>query len=83
MKVTYSLLTKTWLYALSEPSLMANIIRICRYEDDVDKKVLLLLRIDNLLPKKNKLKIPSFVTRDYIDLVLNEIEKKIEYQMVV
>jgi hypothetical protein len=39
--------------------------------------------IDNLLPKKNKLKIPSFVTRDYIDLVLNEIEKKIEYQMLV
>lgn len=62
---------------------LENIIRICRYEDDVDKKVLLLLRIDNLLPKKNKLKIPSFVTRDYIDLVLNEIEKKMEYQMVV
>ncbi|MGE5782164.1 MAG: hypothetical protein ACM31J_04820 [Nitrososphaerales archaeon] len=61
---------------------LENIIRICRYEDDVDKKVLLLLRIDNLLPKKNKLKFPSFVTRDYIDLVLNEIEKKMEYQMV-
>ena len=62
---------------------LQNIIRICRYEDDVDKKIVLLLLIDNLLPNKNKLKIPSYVTRDYIDLVLNEIEKKIEYQMVV
>jgi hypothetical protein len=62
---------------------LENIIRICRYEDDVDKKVLLLLRIDNLLPKKNKLKIPSYVTRDYIDVILNELEKKIEYQKLI
>ncbi|MGB9169033.1 MAG: hypothetical protein WCB31_08920 [Nitrososphaeraceae archaeon] len=59
---------------------LENIIRICRYEDDVDKKVGLLLLIDNLLPNKYKLKIPSYVTRDYIDVILNEIEKKIEYQ---
>ena len=62
---------------------LENTIRMCRYEDDVDKKVVLLLMIDNLLPYRNKLKIPSYVTRDYINLVLNEIEKKIEYQMVV
>jgi hypothetical protein len=62
---------------------LENIIRICRYEDDVDKKVVLLLLIDSLLPNTNKLKIPSYVTRDYIDLVLNELEKKIEYEKVI
>jgi len=62
---------------------LENIIRICRYEDDVDKKLLLLLLIDSLLPNTSKLKIPSYVTRDYIDLVLNELEKKIEYEKVI
>jgi hypothetical protein len=62
---------------------LENIIRICRYEDDVDKKVVLLLLIDSLLPNTNKLKIPSYLTRDYIDLVLNELEKKIEYEKVI
>jgi len=62
---------------------LESIIRICRYEDDIDKKVVLLLLIDNLLSNKNKLKIPSYVTRDYIDVVLNELEKKIEYQKLI
>ena len=62
---------------------LEDIIRICRYEDDVDKKVVQLLLIDNLLPNKNKLKIPSYVTRDYIDVILNELEQKIEYQKLI
>ena len=62
---------------------LENIIRTCRYEDDIDKKVSLLLKIDNLLPTNIKLKIPSYLTRDYVDVVLNELEKKIERERTI
>ena len=51
-------------------------IRICRNEEEIVKKMDLLNSIINHLSIRNSIKINSFITKDYINFVLDQIEYK-------
>ena len=44
-------------------------------EEDVDKKVQILYKINSLLPEPYRINIPSLITNDYIDIALYRIEE--------
>ena len=45
----------------------------------IDKKIEILCRINSMLPKPQKLKIPSLLTDDYVEVALYEIETTIPF----
>ncbi len=53
---------------------ISKLIESCREEQNIDKKVEILYRINSMLPKVHRLKIPSLVTDDYIEAALYKIE---------
>jgi hypothetical protein len=55
---------------------VSETIRICRNEE-VEKKWDLLIEIINHLSIRNYLKINSFITKDYINFVLDQIEYRL------
>jgi hypothetical protein len=56
-------------------NLVSSLIQQCRYEIDVDKQFEILQRINALLPKSIKLRMPSLITDDYIHTALDKIEE--------
>ena len=56
--------------------IVSKLIDECKDEPDIDKKVQILYLINSILPKVDKLKIPSLLTDDYIDMALDKIEIK-------
>jgi hypothetical protein len=61
--------------ANNRPHLLSALIQQCRYEIDVDKQFALLQKINSLLPKTNRLSIPSLITDDYIRTALDIIDE--------
>ena len=58
------------------PHLLSSLIQRCRYEiDDVDKQFELLQKINSLLPKTIRLRMPSLITDDYIRTALDTIDE--------
>jgi predicted DNA-binding protein (UPF0278 family) len=54
-----------------------KLVADCYEEEDVDKKVQILYKINSLLPESYRINIPSLITNDYIDIVLYRIEENI------
>ena len=55
-----------------------NLVRDCyEEEEDVDKKVQILYKINSLLPEPYRINIPSLITNDYVDIALYRIEENI------
>lgn len=54
------------------------LIESCRKERDFDRQLKILLVINAMLPPTKKLHIPSFMTDDYINRALYEIEKALK-----
>jgi hypothetical protein len=48
-----------------------------RDSKDIDKRVEMLEHINRLLPKENMIKLPSFITNDYIDKALYLLEERL------
>ena len=58
------------------PRLLSSLIQQCRYDiDDVDKQFELLQKINSLLPKTIRLRMPSLITDDYIRTALDTIDE--------
>lgn len=57
--------------------IIAKLIEDCYEEQDIDKKVQILYKINSLLPKTCCINIPSLITDDYIDAALYRIEENI------
>jgi hypothetical protein len=58
------------------PRLLSSLIQQCRYEiDDVDMQFELLQKINSLLPKTIRLRMPSLITDDYIRTALDTIDE--------
>jgi hypothetical protein len=57
------------------PTALSSLIQQCRYEIDVDKQYELLQKINALLPKKIRLRMPSLITDDYIRTALDIIDE--------
>ena len=56
---------------------IAKLVEDCYEEEDMDKKIQILYKINTLLPKSCRINIPSLITNDYIDTALYKIEKNI------
>jgi hypothetical protein len=52
---------------ISTRSIISKLIESCRDEQDIDKKIETLYHINSILPKSQKLKIPSLLTDDYVE----------------
>ena len=57
------------------PRLLPSLIQQCRHEIDVDKQFELLQKINSLLPKTSRLRMPSLITDDYIRTALDTIDE--------
>ncbi|MFL6470221.1 MAG: hypothetical protein ACJ71H_05145 [Nitrososphaeraceae archaeon] len=58
-------------------AVIAKLVEDCYEEEDIDRKVQILYKINSLLPKTCRINIPSLITDDYIDTVLFQIEKSV------
>ncbi len=58
-------------------AIIAKLVEDCYEEEDIDKKVQILYKINSLLPKTCCITIPSLITDDYIDTALYRIEENI------
>ena len=56
---------------------LTKLVAHCYEEQDMDKKVQILYKINSLLPEPYRIKIPSLITNDYIDIALYRIEENI------
>jgi hypothetical protein len=61
--------------ATHHPHILSSLIQQCRYEIDVDKQFELLQKINSLLPKTVRLRMPSLITDDYIRTALDIIDE--------
>jgi hypothetical protein len=57
------------------PLVLSSLIQQCRYEIDVDKQFEILQKINALLPKTIRLRMPSLITDDYIRTALDIIDE--------
>jgi hypothetical protein len=57
--------------------MIAELISDCYKEEDTDKRVQILYKINSILPETQRIKIPSLIANDYIDIALYKIEENI------
>jgi hypothetical protein len=67
----------TTINTTTEYTIIAKLVEDCYEEEDIDKKVQILYKINSLLPKTCCINIPSLITDDYIDTALYRIEENI------
>ena len=54
-----------------------ELMQNCIDSEDIDKRIEMLERMNRLLPKENMIKLPSFITNDYIDKALYLLEERL------
>jgi hypothetical protein len=54
-----------------------ELMQSCKETFDIDKRVELLQRINRLLPVESMIKLPAFITNDYIDRTLDLLEERL------
>ena len=69
---------KTTTTTIRDYAIIAKLIQDCYEEENMDKKVQTLYKINSLLPKTCRIDIPSLITNDYIDTALYRIEEKVD-----
>ena len=67
----------TTINTTTQYTIIAKLVEDCYEEEDIDKKVQILYKINSLLPKSCCINIPSLITDDYIDTALYRIEENI------
>lgn len=59
-----------------ENALLANMLRVCKEQEIIERKLDILRKINALLPAEQRLVIPSLVTVQYIEHALSDIEDR-------
>ena len=54
-----------------------ELVHSCLETYDIDKRVEILQRINRLLPVESMIKLPAFITNDYIDRTLDLLEERL------
>jgi hypothetical protein len=54
---------------------VGELVKRCRDEDDIDKRIEMLNQINSILPQPKRIKLPSLLTHDYIGTALDRIEE--------
>ena len=52
-----------------------RLLEECKGEPDLDRKIQKLYAINSMLPRSQRLKIPSLITNDYVFQALYKIEE--------
>ena len=52
----------------------------CRYEREVDKRIMMLNELNARMPKSKRLKLPSLITNDYVSRALDMIDEIMDKQ---
>jgi len=60
---------------LTENTTLLELVQSCIDTSDIDRRVEMLERINRLLPVENRIKLPNFITNDYIDKTLDLLEE--------
>jgi len=55
-----------------------SLIEKCRFESNPERQLKILILINSQLPHTKRLHIPSFMTDDYIERALHEIQKALK-----
>jgi hypothetical protein len=58
--------------------IISKLTEECSNEENVDKKIEILYRINSMLPMPFQLAIPSLVTNDYVSFALWKISQSLE-----
>jgi hypothetical protein len=69
---------KTTTTTIRHYAVIAKLVEDCYEEEDIDKKVQILYKLNSLIPKSCCINIPSLITNDYIDTALYRIEEKVD-----
>jgi hypothetical protein len=56
---------------------LSRLVQKCRYEPNLDRQVEMLFQINNSLPSRMQLTLPSFFTDDYVTRALDTVEEKL------
>jgi hypothetical protein len=54
-----------------------ELIQSCIDTSDIDQRVEILERINRLLPVESRIKLPTFITNDYINKTLDLLEERL------
>lgn len=57
-----------------DEKLISRLIQECERENDVDKRIVILEKINEMLPEFARLRFPSLITNDYVDVAIGKIE---------
>lgn len=60
----------------AEKALLADMLRVCKEEEIIERKLDILRKINALLPAQQRLVIPSLVTVQYIEHALSDMEDR-------
>jgi hypothetical protein len=52
-----------------------ELVQTCIETGDIDRRLEILQRINRLLPVESRIKLPTFITNDYINKTLNLLEE--------
>jgi len=62
---------------LTENTTLLELVQSCTDISDIDQRVELLELINRLLPIKSRIKLPTFITNDYINKTLDFLEERL------
>ena len=54
-----------------------ELVHSCLETSDIDNRVEILQRINQLLPLESMIRLPAFITNDYIDRTLDMLEERL------
>jgi hypothetical protein len=57
--------------------IIAKLVEDCYVEENVDKKLRILNKINSIIPKSCCINVPPWITNDYIDTALYKIEENV------
>ena len=58
---------------------LLELVQTCIETSDIDQRVEILQRINRLLPVESRIKLPTFVTNDYINKTLDLLEERLNF----
>ena len=62
---------------MTENATLLELVQSCIDTSDIDQRVEMLERINRLLPVESRIKLPTFITNDYINKTLDLLEERL------
>lgn len=56
-----------------------ELVQTCIETADIDQRVEILQRINHLLPVESRIKLPTFITNDYINKTLDLLDERLNF----